>query len=82
MMFAFYAIPMAERIGYQFTFVFFACMGSILAFIPIVVLMWKGKEIRERWGKSVNINVFDSDLRAITSRSDEEEVGRDAKGAE
>lgn len=61
MTFAFYAIPMAEKIGYQFLFVFFACMGSILAFIPILVLMFKGREIRERFGKPRNVNVFDLD---------------------
>jgi len=47
MTFTFYAIPMAEKIGFRFLFVFFACMGSILAFIPILVLMFKGREIRE-----------------------------------
>ena len=62
MTFAFYAIDLAERIGYQFEFVFFACMGSILAFIPIVVLMFKGTEIRERFGTPKNVNVFDQQM--------------------
>jgi hypothetical protein len=33
--FAFNAILLEERIGYQFEFIFFACMGSIIAFIPV-----------------------------------------------
>jgi hypothetical protein len=61
MTFAFYAIPLAETIGYQFEFIFFACMGSILAFIPILWLMWRGEQIRERLGKPRNVNVFDDD---------------------
>lgn len=59
MTFAFYAIDLALRIGYQFEFVFFACMGSILAFLPIIWLMFKGQEVRERIGKPKNVNVFD-----------------------
>ncbi|KAF5389716.1 hypothetical protein D9757_006047 [Collybiopsis confluens] len=47
MTFAFYAIVLGQAIGgYHLLFVFFVCMGSILAFIPILVLMWKGEEIR------------------------------------
>jgi len=61
MTFAFYAIPMADKIGFQFLFIFFACMGSILAFIPIVVLMFKGASIREKYGKPHNVNAFDQE---------------------
>ncbi|KAJ4466982.1 MFS general substrate transporter [Lentinula aciculospora] len=47
MTFAFYAIVLGEAIGgYHLLFIFFACVGSILAFIPILVLMWKGEAIR------------------------------------
>lgn len=47
MTFAFYAIVMGEAIGgYHLLFVFFACVVSILAFIPILWLMWKGEAIR------------------------------------
>ena len=60
MTFAFYAIDLAERIGYQWEFVFFAIMGSVLAFAPILGLMWKGKEWRERMGKPRGVNVFDT----------------------
>lgn len=60
MTFAFYTIDFAEKIGYQWVFVFFAIMGSVLAFIPVVVLMWKGREFRERLGKPRDVNVFDS----------------------
>lgn len=59
MAFAFYAIPLADRIGFQWEFVLLACMGSILAFIPIMVLMWKGEEVREKLGRPKNINSID-----------------------
>lgn len=61
MTFAFYVIHMANKIGYQWTFFFFACCGSILGFIPILTLMWKGKSIREKLGKPRNVNQFDTD---------------------
>lgn len=61
MTFAFYVIHMADKIGYQWTFFFFAIMGSVLGFIPILVLMFKGKEIREKYGKPKNVNQFDTD---------------------
>jgi multidrug resistance protein len=47
MTFAFYVILLCNKIGYQFAFLLFTIWGSVLAFIPIIVLMWKGKEIRE-----------------------------------
>lgn len=61
MTFAFYTIPMADKIGFQWTFFFFACMGSILGFTPILGLMWRGREIRERLGRPRNINSLDTD---------------------
>jgi len=83
MTFAFYVILLAGKIGYQWTFFFFAIMGSVLGvsvwsswtscvhsyvdpltlwqFIPIIVLMWRGKEIREKLGKPRNVNQFDTD---------------------
>ncbi|KAF9067092.1 MFS general substrate transporter [Rhodocollybia butyracea] len=51
MTFAFYAIVLAEAMGgYHWLFIFFAGAGSVLAFIPILVLMWKGEAIRA-WEK-------------------------------
>lgn len=47
MTFAFYVVLLCKRIGYQFAFVLFVVWGSVLGFLPIVVLMWRGKEIRE-----------------------------------
>jgi hypothetical protein len=61
MTFAFYAIPMADKIGFQFEFLFFALMGSVLAFVPILVLTRKGENIRDRWGTPKGVNVFDQD---------------------
>lgn len=73
MTFAFYAIPMADKIGFQWEFIFFACMGSILAFIPILVLMWRGEEIRNRFGKPKNVNVFDqTDLNLLGGKEIDE----------
>ncbi|KIK55037.1 hypothetical protein GYMLUDRAFT_888121 [Collybiopsis luxurians FD-317 M1] len=47
MTFAFYAIPLANAMGgYEWLFLLFAGIGSILAFIPILFLMWKGEQIR------------------------------------
>ena len=48
MTFAFYAVALCKQIGYHLTFVLFAILGSILAFAPIVGLMLKGAEWRER----------------------------------
>jgi hypothetical protein len=36
-------------------------MGSILGFLPIIMLMYKGKEIRDRLGKPKGVNQFDTD---------------------
>ena len=46
--FAFYAVDLCDRIGYQFTFLLFALLGSVLAFIPMLGLIWKGRQLRER----------------------------------
>lgn len=46
MTFAFYVVDLCKEIGYQWAFVLFIVWGSILGFVPIVVLMWKGREIR------------------------------------
>ena len=51
MTFAFYAVNLCNRIGYHFTFLTFALLGSVAAFAPMVVLMLKGREIRERMGE-------------------------------
>ena len=61
MTFAFYAIHLADKIGYQWTFFFFACVGSVLGFVPIVMLMWKGEEVRQSIGKPKNVNQFNTD---------------------
>lgn len=59
MTFAFYAIPMGTKIGYQWTFLFFAISG-VLAFIPVFALMLWGEKIRHKMGKPSNLNAFDS----------------------
>ena len=46
MTFAFYVVLLCQRIGYQFAFLLFVIWGSVLGLVPILILMWKGKEIR------------------------------------
>lgn len=46
--FAFYAVDLCNRIGYQFTFLLFAILGSVVAFIPILGLIWRGRQLREK----------------------------------
>lgn len=57
--FAFYAVKLGQKIGFQFEFIFFAGCGSLLGFIPVLALMWKGREWRERLGRPVGVDMFD-----------------------
>jgi MFS family permease len=61
MTYAFYVVSLCQKIGYQWAFFMFSILGSVLGLLPIVVLMFKGKEIRERLGVPRNINALDSD---------------------
>jgi hypothetical protein len=61
MTFAFYAILLGDRIGYQFLFVLFAALGSVVAFLPVLALMRWGQVIREHLGRPRNVNVWDMD---------------------
>jgi hypothetical protein len=61
MTYAFYVVSLCQKIGYQWAFFMFSILGSVLGFLPIVVLMFKGKEIRERLGVPRNVNALDSD---------------------
>jgi hypothetical protein len=54
------------KIGYQWTFLFFALVGGILAFIPILGLMWKGAEWRQRLGKPGKCYISDTLQRGFT----------------
>lgn len=56
MTFAFYVVLLCHRIGYQWAFFMFACLGSGLGFLPIVVLMFWGEQIRERMGAPKDVN--------------------------
>jgi len=46
----FWAIPLGTKIGYQFMSIMLALIG-LVTFIPVVFLMYKGKEIREKMGQ-------------------------------
>lgn len=49
--FAFYAVPLATAMGgYQWLFIFFSGIGSVIAFLPIVYLMYRGTAMRARMG--------------------------------
>ena len=54
---AFYAVDLCEAIGFQFAFLMFALVGTILVLPSIVWLVWKGGSIRERLGRPVNVSV-------------------------
>lgn len=48
MTFAFYAVKLGHKIGFQWLFVMYAIFGSVLAFIGILLVMWKGESWRLR----------------------------------
>lgn len=54
---AFYAIKLCESIGFHLAFLIFALVGGVLAFAPIVILMWRGGQIRHRLGEPHNVSV-------------------------
>ena len=60
MTYAFYVVKLCKKIGYQWAFFLFTIF-NVLAFIPIVVLMFKGTEWRERLGTPRNVNALDAD---------------------
>jgi len=60
MTFAFYVVKMGDRVGFQYTFLFFALVGGVLAFIPMLALLFKGEEWRKILGKPVGVNVFEN----------------------
>ncbi|CAK7235432.1 hypothetical protein SBRCBS47491_009291 [Sporothrix bragantina] len=59
----FYGVQLCLRIGYQFAFLMFALVGGVLAFVPMVFLMWKGASIRERLGSPQGVSVAEEVLR-------------------
>ncbi|KAJ7134234.1 MFS general substrate transporter [Mycena epipterygia] len=46
----FWAIPMGTKIGYQFMGITLALIG-LVTFLPVVYLMYQGKNVRERMGQ-------------------------------
>jgi hypothetical protein len=61
MTYAFYVIKLCKKIGYQWAFFLFT-MFSILSFLPVVALMFKGREWREKLGTPRNVNALDADF--------------------
>jgi len=48
MTFAFYAKDLGDDIGFQWLFVMYAILGSGLAFVGVLLVMWKGERWREQ----------------------------------
>ncbi|KAI1617102.1 MFS general substrate transporter [Exophiala viscosa] len=69
MTFAFYAVNLANHIGYQWTFLMFALIGGGLAFVPMLLIIIYGESWRKELGKPVGVNAFDSMLEAGDERN-------------
>lgn len=69
---AFYAIKLCESIGFHLAFVIFALVGGVLAFAPLVFLMWRGQIIRERLGEPKNVSVAEEVLARHRATLDED----------
>lgn len=54
---AFYGIKLCNAVSFQFAFIMFALVGSVLAFAPVVWLMWKGGWVRQTLGRPTNVSV-------------------------
>lgn len=50
MTFAFYVVDLGDRIGYQWLFLTFAVIGGVLAFIPMLLVVYHGETWRKRLG--------------------------------
>ena len=59
---AFYGVKLCDSIGFHLAFVIFALVGSVLAFAPMVGLMWRGEKVRERLGEPHNVSVAEEVL--------------------
>ncbi|OBT81729.1 hypothetical protein VE02_08888 [Pseudogymnoascus sp. 03VT05] len=57
---AFYVVRLCKAIGYQYGFIIFTILSSVLAFLPMLWLMKYGEATRKRIGSPQNVNVFDS----------------------
>jgi hypothetical protein len=58
--YAFYVIKLCQKIGYQWAFFLFMVFG-VLAFVPMITLMFKGKDWKEKLGIPRNVNSLDVD---------------------
>jgi hypothetical protein len=60
MTYAFYVVKLCQKIGYQWAFFLFTIF-NVLAFIPMVMLMFKAREWREKLGVPRNVNALDAE---------------------
>ncbi|OAG41039.1 hypothetical protein AYO21_04652 [Fonsecaea monophora] len=63
--FAFYVVHLGNKIGYQWTFLMFALIGGVLAFAPMLFIIYKGEEWRKRLGKPVGVNILDKMMETV-----------------
>lgn len=76
---AFYAVKLCDSIGYQFAFLLFALVGSVLVFMPMLWLMWRGGVIRERLGQPVNVSVAEEIIADYHAASSDTRHGDDLR---
>ncbi|KAJ9610851.1 hypothetical protein H2200_005628 [Cladophialophora chaetospira] len=62
--FAFYVVHLGNAIGYQWMFLMFSLIGGVLAFTPMLLIIFRGEEWRKRLGKPVGVNTFASMIEA------------------
>lgn len=75
--YASYVVDLCEKIGKQWVFVLFVGFGSVLAFVPVVGLTWKGRERRENLGEPRNVNALDT--KKMQSRDRIGKMGKEKK---
>lgn len=75
MTFAFYVVHLGDKIGFQWTFLMFALIGGVLAFIPMLFVIFKGEAWRKRLGQPTGVNAFDSMVGTAARQGTPKEAG-------
>jgi MFS family permease len=77
--FAFYVVHLGNRIGFQWMFLMFALIGGVLAFIPMLFIIFRGEDWRKRLGKPVGVNMFESMVDAAVHQKDATSLERSTR---
>jgi multidrug resistance protein len=72
--FAFYVVHLGNKIGYQWMFLMFALIGGVLAFVPMLPVMFKGAQWRKKLGKPVGVNVLEAMIQAAGQEQAENDL--------